>query len=111
MPQEENDHDSEFLDFFERLTPKCQSLRDLIRQEVQDLLSKAQPQPQSQSEPERGSHSYLERQNAMLLNKLLGLGEANKSTQVEAPPSSVPGPEEKPQPQLAPVAKPKPFWK
>jgi hypothetical protein len=105
---EADENDDSFLDYIERLGPKCQSIREMVKAEIAEALKGPSASP---SEPQSGS--YLEKQNAMLLAELMKLkglapsipGEPGQTS--EKPPRE---PELPPSEPKEPV-RPKAFWK
>jgi hypothetical protein len=99
--ENDNDHNAEFLDFFERLGPQCKSISELIDQKIKEALGKPSPSPE-------GSGSYLERQNEMLLREIFELKHGKPPTS-GAP---KPGPADpKPEPQDPPKPeRPRAVW-
>src|ERR1035437_7341950 len=111
-PEDENENDTEFSSYMERLLPGCKSLSELIQAEIKRALSSFNPNPDPLAPG--NSASYLERQNAMLLAQLLKSGGHTES--VSTPPTSKEPLEEDLPEELPPVPKPKakktsPFWK
>ena len=103
----EDENDASFLDYLTRNALQCKTLTEFIQAEVAKAVKAAPNDPPSDPKP---SGTYLERQNQMLIDRLLKL---EKSTPVEQPPTN--GPTEPPkEPPKDPKAKPEPtkaFWR
>ena len=110
---DENENDTEFSAYMERLLPGCKSLTELIQAEIKKALSSSNPNP-NPPDLSANSGSYLERQNAMLLSQLLKRGGRTESESI-LPPANEPL-EENLEDLPPPAPKPKPpktspFWK
>src|SRR5208282_478381 len=112
MTDDTSENDNEFLAYFERLAPKCQTLSELITKTVKEILEQT-PHGLAETRPQGQSQSYLERVNQMLLERLL------KAEKPLTPDMSGALKEEPSKPQLSPVEEPKkpemppirkPFW-
>ena len=110
----ENEHDADFLDYFERLGPQCKSITNLIDQKIAEALKATSTSGNDPANPSQ-SGNYLEKQNQMLLAELLKVKGLNPSTPEPhgepsgAPGSTKPGPENEPTKPAKPARKP-PFW-
>ena len=110
-PEDENENDTEFSAYMERLLPGCKSLSELIQTEIKKALVSFNPNPDPSVPGNSGT--YLERQNAMLLAQLLKRGVPTESVSIPLPANEPP---EEDLPELPPTPKPKapkssPFWK
>src|ERR1035437_4628025 len=88
---DENENDTEFSGYMERLLPGCQSLKELIQAEIKKALQSSSNPNMTDHLPDDRSGSYLERQNAMLLAQLLKSEGRTRSVSIPLPANEPPG--------------------
>jgi hypothetical protein len=109
-PTDEND--VSFLDYLTRNALQCKTLTEFIQAEVAKAVKGASLSPGKDDAP---SGSYLERQNAMLIERLLKLEKSTQSSSEQS--GEPPKPDNLPKPpkgKEAPPPKPEPakaFWR